>query len=64
MFKEYPDILTVSQLAQALGISRNTAYNLIKKQAIGSKRIGRKIIIPKVCLVDYALSARYSQTKP
>ena len=64
MFKEYPDILTVSQLAEALGISKNTAYRLIRQQAIGHKRIGRKIIIPKVCLIDYALSARYSQIKP
>ena len=29
MFKEYPDILTVSQAAQALGIGRNTVYQLV-----------------------------------
>lgn len=60
MFKEYPDILTVHQLAQALDIGINNAYQLIHSNAIGYKRIGRKIIIPKVCLVDYVNSARYT----
>ncbi len=60
MFKEYPDILTVPQVAQALGIGTNTAYRLVKEQAIGCKHIGRKIIVPKKCLVDYVLSARYT----
>ena len=64
MFKEYPDILTVPQVAQVLGISKNTAYRLIKERAIGSKHIGRKIIVPKICLVDYALSARYTVSSP
>ena len=60
MFKEYPDILTVKQVAQALHISENSAYRLVNSKAIGCKRIGRKIIVPKLCLVDYALSARYT----
>lgn len=60
MFKEYPDILTVKQVAQALQISENSAYRLIHCNAIGHKRIGRKIIVPKRCLVDYVLSARYT----
>lgn len=60
MFKDYPDILTVPQAAAALGISKNTVYGLINSQAIGCKRIGRKILIPKVCLVDYVLSARFT----
>ncbi|MCI9424542.1 MAG: helix-turn-helix domain-containing protein [Flavonifractor sp.] len=60
MFKEYSDILTVGQVAQALHISKNSAYRLIHSNAIGYKRIGRKIIVPKRCLIDYALSARYN----
>ena len=60
MFKEYPDILTVKQVAQALHISENSAYRLVNSKSIGCKRIGRKIIVPKPCLVDYALSARYT----
>jgi len=60
MFKDYPDILTVQQLAQALGIGINAAYGLIYDHVIGYKRIGKRIIVPKACLEDYVLSARYS----
>ena len=62
MFKEYPDILTVTQMAQALHIGRNSAYQLIRDKEILCKRIGRKIIIPKCCLIDYVLSARYTKS--
>lgn len=64
MFNEYPDILTVAQVAEALNIGKNSAYRLVKEKAIGCKHIGRKIIIPKKCLVDYALSARYTVKNP
>lgn len=60
MFKNYPDVLTVKQLAEALGIGKNKAYELINNHVIGSKRIGRKILIPKGCLIDYLQSASYN----
>lgn len=60
MFHEYPDILTVHQLAQALGISANSAYKLVHQREIGCKRVGRKILVPKQCLIDYVRSARYT----
>lgn len=59
MLKDYPDVLTVKEVAKILGIGINSAYKLINEHTIGSRRIGRKIIIPKVCLVDYLNSARY-----
>ena len=64
MFKEYPDILTVSQAAQALGIGRNTVYQLVHTHQVGCKRICTKIIIPKACLIDFVMSARYTVSKP
>jgi len=60
MFREYPEIMTVKHLAKALGIGKNTAYTLVHSGVIGSKRIGRKIIIPKSCVIDYVQSARYN----
>ncbi|NCB74965.1 MAG: DNA-binding protein [Clostridia bacterium] len=60
MFNEYPDVLTVEKLAEALGIGKNKAYELINNRVIGSKRIGRKIVIPKCCLIDYLQSSRYN----
>ena len=64
MFKEYSDILTVSQAAKALGLGRNTVYQLVRTQQRGYKRIGTKNIIPKACLIDFVLSARYTVANP
>lgn len=58
MFKEYPDILTVSQVAEALGIGKKSVYTLIREKKLGHIRIGRKIIVPKVCLEDFISSAK------
>ena len=55
MFDEFPDIMTVSDIQQALGIGRNTAYKLLKDKQIKSIRIGNKYKIPKRCLIAYAL---------
>lgn len=60
MLKDYPDVLTPRQVAEALGICENSAYRLIRQRAIGSRRVGRKILVPKVCLIDYLTSARYT----
>lgn len=60
MLSKYPDVLTVQQLAEILRIGINKAYELINHHVIGCKRIGRKIIIPKACLVDYLESSRYN----
>ena len=63
MFNDYPDVMSVEQLAKALGIGRNSAYELIRSREIGSKRIGRKILVPKSCVIDYVQSARYTIVK-
>lgn len=60
MFNDYPDVMTPKQAAEALGIGLNSMYQLIKKKAIGSHRVGRKILVPKMCLIDYVKSARYT----
>lgn len=60
MLKDYPDVLTPRQVAEALGISENSAYRLIRQRVIGSKKVGRKILVPKVCVIDYLTSARYT----
>lgn len=59
MFDEYDDIMTVKDMASALGIGLNSAYKLVNDRIIGSKRIGRKIIVPKICLINYVKSAQY-----
>lgn len=63
MFNNFPDVMTVQQTAEALGVCEASVYRLIKERTIGCRRVGRKILIPKVCLIDYINSARYSISK-
>lgn len=58
MFKEYPDILTVPQVAQALGIGRKAAYALVKDKKLGHIRVGRTIKVPKFSLEEFIKTAR------
>ena len=58
MFESYPDVLTVRQLANALGIGLNSAYSLVNNNEIASKKVGKRILVPKVCLIDYINSCR------
>lgn len=60
MFENYPDIMTVKQLASALGIGTNSAYELVNSKVIGSRKVGRKILIPKSCVIDFVDVARYT----
>lgn len=58
MFREYPDILTVPQVAQALGIGKKAVYDLVNKKILGALRVGRTIKIPKFALEEYVKTAR------
>ena len=58
MFKEYPDILTIPQVAQALRIGRKAAYALVKDNTLGAIRVGRTIKVPKFSLEEFIRTAR------
>jgi len=60
LFKEYPDLLSVSEMQSALRIGRTTAYRLINNGVISHMKIGRKIKIPKAALVDYITKSCYN----
>lgn len=47
MYDLTPIALTVGDVAQLLGISRNSAYALIRCGAIHSVRIGRLLRVPR-----------------
>ena len=53
MFEDYPDILTVTDAAKILLVCDRTVYNLIRDRKLGHIRVGTKIIIPKICLLEY-----------
>lgn len=58
MFPEYPDIVTVAQLRQMLGISRQLAYDLINDGYIQGVKIGNAFKIPKVNVINYVMEER------
>ena len=57
MFTEYPDVLNVVEMSQALNISIKTTYKLLNKKVIGYLKIGREYRIPKINLINYLLSS-------
>ena len=49
MFPEYPDIVTVKELREMLGISRKLAYKLIDYGYIHALKI------PKISVINYVM---------
>ena len=43
--------LSVAEAAKVLGISRNTAYELVRQEQIPSIRFGKRILIPRKRLI-------------
>ena len=58
MFKDFPDILTIPQVAKALGIGTKAAYTLVNSHQLGAIRVGRSIKVPKFSLEEYVKTAR------
>lgn len=50
-FESYPDILNANQLAEILGISRASAYQLLHMESFPTLRIGKRMLVPKDKLV-------------
>jgi excisionase family DNA binding protein len=53
VMKELPDLLTVEQLSEALGVSTKTCYILLKEEKIKHIKVGRFFRIPKLNLLEY-----------
>lgn len=55
-FKSYEDLplmLSVPEMAAALGISRSGAYELARSEGFPALRIGTRIVIPKDKLQEW-----------
>ena len=46
-YDELPIMLSVPQLASALGISRSSAYTLVRSDGFPALKIGSRLVIPK-----------------
>lgn len=53
MLKEYPDVMTVEQMCEVLGISKKTGYKLLRTNIISSIKVGRTYRIPKINILNY-----------
>lgn len=54
---EYPEVMTVKQLAQYLQIGRNKAYALVNSKTIPSVKVG------KLIRVSYSDAAKFVERK-
>ena len=52
-YDELPLLLNVKQLADLLGVSDSSVYELIQETGFPSLRIGKRIVIPKEELRDW-----------
>lgn len=56
MLKDYPDIMTVEDCADALQLNKTTIYHLIEKKKIPATRIGKSYRISKKKMIEYVES--------
>lgn len=61
--ESFPDILTVMELKELLGIGREQAYELVKSEDFPTKRIGRRIIIYKPNLIKWLEKTMHLENK-
>lgn len=57
IFQDYPDVVSTEDVAKMLGIGRNSTYELIHTGAIKCIRVGRKIKVPKINVIEFLLKS-------
>ena len=63
LFEDYPDVMTVQQVRQTLGIGRTAVYRLLESHEIECFMIGNAYKIPKTCLIDFVRKNSKGGTK-
>lgn len=53
MLREYPDVMSINQMCEILGVSTKTGYRLLHDGKICCLKIGRAYQIPKAHLFTY-----------
>mgnify|MGYP002518524837 FL=1 len=53
MLREYPDVMTIEQMCEALGVSKKTGYKMLQSKTIASVKVGRAYRIPKIYILNY-----------
>ena len=57
LFERYPDVMTVHQAREALGVGRTGVYKLIDQGLLKCFKIGNAYKIPKTSLIEYVNSS-------
>ena len=57
LFERYPDVLTVHQAREALGVGRTGVYKLIDQGLLKCFKIGNAYKIPKSALIEYVTAS-------
>ena len=57
LFERYPDVMTVHQAREALGVGRTGVYKLIDQGLLKCFKIGNAYKIPKTTLIEYVNSS-------
>lgn len=55
LFQNYPDVLNVTQVSSALGVSTKTVYHLISCGELAFVKVGRSYKIAKLNLIRFVL---------
>lgn len=50
---DYPDVLTVQEASELLGVCTKTLYKMLKRGDIQKQNVGRLIRIPKSNIISY-----------
>ena len=64
ILKEYPDVLSVQEVAKILRRGKNKAYTLVNTRVLSSIKMGGKIIVPKMRLIQFLLDTKNYQMNP
>lgn len=51
--RNYPDVLTVEQVSEVLGVCTKTVYAMIRRGELKKQNVGRLFRIPKSYLMEY-----------
>lgn len=55
MFQNYPDVLNVAEVGEALGVSTKTVYQLLSCGKLAFVKVGRSYKIAKLNLIQFVL---------
>ncbi len=48
-----PDVLTVEQVAELLGLGRNTVYDAAARNEIPHRRVGRRLLFSRSAVLEW-----------